>query len=85
MRIITNDALPVVVAGIRSGEIDFSILQDPVHQGSEPVRMLAEFMLSGARPDPWYRSPIVIMGASNLEEYAVGNGSGDDGRAGPAQ
>lgn len=85
VRVITNDALPVVVAGIEAGEIDFSILQDPAHQGSEPVRMLAEFLLSGARPDPWYRSPIVIMGASNLDEHAVRNGSGHDGRAGPAQ
>ncbi|MFW5743988.1 MAG: LacI family DNA-binding transcriptional regulator, partial [Spirochaetota bacterium] len=42
VRVITNDALPVVVAGIEAGEIDFSILQDPAHQGSEPVRMLAE-------------------------------------------
>ena len=70
VRVITNDALPVVVAGIEAGEIDFSILQDPAHQGSEPVRMLAEFLLSGARPDAWYRSPIVIMGASNLDEHA---------------
>ena len=81
VRVITNDALPVVVAGIEAGEIDFSILQDPAHQGSEPVRMLAEHLLSGTRPELWYRSPIVIMGASNVDEYAGLAGRRDDARA----
>ena len=82
---ITNDALPVVVQGIASGEIDFSILQDPAHQGSEPVRMLADYLLSGVRPEPWYRSPVVIMGASNVDEYAGHAGSGYAVRERPSQ
>lgn len=67
VRVITNDALPVVREGLARREIDFSILQDPRHQGSVPVRMLADYLLSGTRPAPWYRSPILIMGASNAE------------------
>ncbi|HKJ85197.1 MAG TPA: LacI family DNA-binding transcriptional regulator [Spirochaetia bacterium] len=67
VRVITNDALPIVRAGLARREIDFSILQDPLHQGSVPVRMLADYLLSGTRPEPWYRSPILIMGASNAD------------------
>ncbi len=70
IRVITNDALPVTVEGIRRGVIDFSILQDAAHQGSTPVRLLAEYLLSGKQPAHRYRSPIQIMGASNMDELA---------------
>ena len=69
IRVITNDALPIVKKGLASGEIDFSICQDPVHQGTEPVRIIAEYLLSGKRPDHNYTSPILVMGASNMDEF----------------
>ncbi len=69
VRVITNDALPIVKEGLASGRIDFSICQDPVHQGTEPVRIIAEYLLSGKRPAADYRSPILVMGAGNMDEF----------------
>lgn len=66
VRVVTNDAVPAVQAGLSRREIDFTILQDERHQGSVPVRVIAEFLLSGTRPEPWFRSPIHVVGATHL-------------------
>jgi LacI family transcriptional regulator len=66
VRVVTNDAVPAVRAGLSRREIDFTILQDERHQGSVPVRIIAEFLLSGTRPEPWFRSPIHVVGATHL-------------------
>ena len=68
IRVITNDDLPVVREGLRSGEIDYTVLQDARMQGSEPIRILAEHLLTGTRPEgEWIRTPVVIAGLSLLE------------------
>lgn len=67
VRVITNDLVPAVRAGLQDGTIDFTILQDPLHQGEQPVRILADVLLSHTEPtEAWYRSPIVIAGAESL-------------------
>jgi LacI family transcriptional regulator len=67
--VVTNDDLPVVREGLASGEIDFTILQDARKQGSEPVRIVAEYLLTGTRPEvEWVRTPVVIAGASLLAQ-----------------
>lgn len=68
VRVITNDDLPIVREGLLDGRIDFTILQDASAQGSEPVRLLAEHLLSGTRPaNEWVRTPVIIAGATLLE------------------
>ncbi len=67
IRVVTNDDLPVVRAGLANGEIDFTILQDAPSQGSEPVRIIAEYLLSGTRPASWLRTPVIVAGATLIE------------------
>lgn len=67
IRVVTNDDLPVVREGLASGEVDFTILQDAPSQGGEPVRIVAEYLLSGARPETdWVRTPVIVAGAALL-------------------
>jgi LacI family transcriptional regulator len=67
-RVITNDVLPVVTRGLQEGAIDFTIFQDPVHQGYVPVKTMYNYLLTREPPESeWYQSPIRIMGASELE------------------
>jgi LacI family transcriptional regulator len=64
IRLVTNDASTAVKRGLEEGVIDFTILQDPVHQGYTPVKVLHEYLLTGTAPETtWYQSPIRIMGA----------------------
>ena len=68
IRVVTNDDLPVVREGLANGEVDFTILQDAPSQGSEPVRIVAEYLLSRARPETdWVRTPVVVAGATLVD------------------
>lgn len=67
-RIVTNDILPTVKAGLAAGTIDFTIFQDPEYQGYTPVKVIYEYLLSKRLPETkWFQSPIRIVGAADLE------------------
>jgi LacI family transcriptional regulator len=67
VRVITNDLLPAVQKGLRNRTVDYTIQQDPFHQGEQPIRILSDYLLSGTEPtERWYRSPILITGAESL-------------------
>ena len=69
VRVVTNDDSASIRAALRSREVDFTICQDPIHQGYTPLRILSDYLLSGERPAcEWYRSPIQIVGESNLTD-----------------
>ena len=66
VRIVTNDDSASIRAALRSREVDFTICQDPMHQGYTPLKILSEYLLTGERPAcEWYRSPIHIVGEGN--------------------
>lgn len=67
-RLITNDVIPVVRKCLLSGEIDFTIFQDPLHQGYAPVKIIYDYLLTKVPPkSDWDQSPIRIMGATEIE------------------
>ncbi len=67
-RLITNDVIPVVRKSLLSGEIDFTIFQDPLHQGYAPVKIIYDYLLTKEPPrNRWDQSPIRIMGATEIE------------------
>lgn len=67
-RVVTNDVIPTVRTCLVSGEIDFTIFQDPVHQGYAPVKIIYDYLLTKEPPkSSWDQSPIRIMGASEIE------------------
>jgi len=67
-RVVTNDVIPAVRMGLLAGDIDFTVFQDPVHQGYAPVKILYEYLLTDEPPpSDWEQSPIRIMGATEIE------------------
>jgi len=67
-RIVTNDILPAVEAGLADGRIDFTIFQDPEYQGYMPMKVIYEYLLTKRMPEShWFQSPIRILGAADLE------------------
>lgn len=67
-RLITNDVIPIVRKSLLSGEIDFTIFQDPLHQGYTPVKIIYDYLLTKEPPkSKWDQSPVRIMGATEIE------------------
>jgi LacI family transcriptional regulator len=50
LNIITFDATPVIKRNLENGIISFTICQQPYRQGYLPVRMLADYLVSGIKP-----------------------------------
>ena len=54
LKIITFDATPTVKLNLENGNIDFTICQQPYNQGYLPVKILADYLVSGIKPDKEY-------------------------------
>jgi LacI family transcriptional regulator len=51
LKIITFDATPAIRKNLESGIISFTLCQQPYRQGYLPVRMLADYLVSGVKPE----------------------------------
>lgn len=54
VHIICNDLLPEVIESIKSGIIDFTIVQDPFMQGYKSLNILYNYIFSGRKPENEY-------------------------------
>ncbi|MDR3645494.1 MAG: substrate-binding domain-containing protein, partial [Clostridia bacterium] len=54
LRIITFDATPAIRENLENGTIAFTICQQPYRQGYLPVQILADYLVSGAKPATEY-------------------------------
>ena len=67
IRIICHDLIGPTIRSVREGIIDFTIGQDPIYQGYQSVKILFEYLMTGARPDKEFVwTKIDVRCSSNL-------------------
>lgn len=60
MKVICNDLLPEVIAGMNENIVDFSIVQDPFIQGYKSVKLLYDYVFLEKKPDEYNYTEISI-------------------------
>lgn len=66
IRVVTNDNTRSIRRALEAGIVDYTICQDPEHQGYIPVKLMYEYLFHNTAPlQEWYQSPINIVGASD--------------------
>lgn len=67
VRVVTNDNTRSIRRALEAGIVDYTICQDPEHQGYTPLKLMYEYLFHNTLPlQPWYQSPINIVGASDI-------------------
>jgi ABC-type sugar transport system substrate-binding protein len=68
MPLVASDTLEATKRGLATGEVDFTIFQDPAHQGYQPVKLMYDYLLTLERPETtWFQSPVQILAASHFD------------------
>ncbi|TVR70803.1 MAG: LacI family DNA-binding transcriptional regulator [Spirochaetaceae bacterium] len=67
VRVVTNDNTRSIRRALEAGIVDYTICQDPEHQGYTPLKLMYEYLFHNTAPLlEWYQSPIKIVGASDV-------------------
>jgi ribose transport system substrate-binding protein len=70
VKIVGFDASPILIAGIRDGSLDATIVQDPFQMGYQGVKAIVD-ALAGKKVDKEVHTRVALITKANLETQEV--------------